>query len=727
MVKNKTSHKHTHKIKQSKNQKMPRTQRYLSNRNPSDSDEHDDKENEELQAKSMHLRKLEKSKKFTDRTNKIQNNYFLKNYNKENNSKEELSLGLNLANAYQNKCAIVYGPKIENGIVAKAKNIDLIENEKKIQEELAAKIIELERKIEGERRNKAKIQQTRQNKQSLSTKATIKKENTLEGRLHREKSKLNDILSKNTELRAEIQAMAAEKSRFQKKIDFAYNKFHEINKKRANVMEAGKVAYDIANETKSKIKDAWDKLRTESLQKQGEVLELEVQIRHLEKQNQFLATVRNQRSAYVFEQKKREQRQFEELDIQRTSLLADLEEAWQKIISYTNPVVAKRDSVTLSLSGKGSYTSIIKSSKDGESSARDTYITGNQTIRRDSEITMKSRKPSKIRFYPDYEAQIIEKFKTAEEMNMDLFNIINEQKEEIKILRENYSDYQKESDRIKCMSDEAKKAELDQLNKLESTLNHQNVEGESAIQNFGTYHDLLTKIAENISDLFEKLDCDVAKLNLPLITTSSIDKMLRKPEQIIKYLGLIENKINEMLYNNILKTNKHRNYGPNEIIPIDSNPNLLTDHVIQVFGNKKVEATSSDGNSNNKPKLIVKAASLVDISKRLKNNMKDLFNKNAENDYLYYVDPEFEKIQENCVYADISELERLAKNSISEKTVRMKNALAKHDGDTKSLRVSGIHAKHSKLRVSTYNQKKFLKPGTESTLKFEKSSPRGEF
>ena len=670
---------------------------FLTTHHPSSTDfkksKHDDefdKENEEFVEKSMKLQNLEKNKTRTVAMTEAHKNYYNVMLNREMEAKNELNLDLGLVNAYQNKTAERYGPKIEDTIVEKYLITEKIDKEKEKQDTILIHIKRLEREILNERNKKSALIKASGSGPSsggafaVNETSLIKKIDTIEGRLHREKSKLNNTLSNNANMRAEISTLKLEKQKFQRKMESTIQKENEILKRRSSIMDACKLALDQAIELKHKIRDSMDKFANLSNSKKGEILEMELTISQIENQNKFLAIARNPRNEYVREQAIRQHKEIQELDYQRNEHLHSLEEAWSKIISYTNPHVSTRLDVrserrqslmdcladskiapnlilpTVSQLGivaddeksslgvrRSDFRSLggisprpentpLNSDRESQKIQPNNLnpCPNNAYIPVSSTMNLKTRL-SKLKFYPDAEEQIIEKFNHAEEDKTELFKTINEQEKIIKNIAEEIS-------LVRCrISSEERKASFDYISRhaydgcsyvdlrgymrrgssldkdrsdpidiqdIYNKIMDQEGRAKAASIKQTFYGQIGNELELGVSKLFDRIECDYEHLNLPLDHVKNNVDESENPEnpetcialnKLILYLNLIEDKVQELQKQKILTTNINRHLVLNikgqasntEIPKEEMDPQVVTDHIINLLGNSKFTKT----------------------------------------------------------------------------------------------------------------------------------------
>uniref|UniRef100_A0A672FMQ7 Coiled-coil domain containing 114 n=1 Tax=Salarias fasciatus TaxID=181472 RepID=A0A672FMQ7_SALFA len=201
---------------------------------------------------------------------------------------------------------------------------------KEIQKEIASmesKLAELRK--EGVTTNSTDKFEVRQTKKAIRT---------LEGKLDRETTRLNEQMAKNKLVREELQTLHVERDRFQQLKNKLNKELQEVRKKIGETISLSTAAYDARVEAQSKMTMMREKAAKELAQYNAEMKELERVLVHEYNLKEFMTTKCSERK-YVNNQLDKSESMSELKEQRRTDSgeesLDVLEEAFQRIQAVT--------------------------------------------------------------------------------------------------------------------------------------------------------------------------------------------------------------------------------------------------------------------------------------------------------------------------------------------------------------------------------------------------------
>ncbi|KAJ0023821.1 hypothetical protein NQD34_003720 [Periophthalmus magnuspinnatus] len=161
-----------------------------------------------------------------------------------------------------------------------------LDKQKDRQSQLKQEISGLELKIEEARREEV----SRGNNPKTEARQTRKAIRTLENKLDRASTRLSEQLTKNRELREDIQHLLIERDRFQQRKKKLTKELQEVRKKIGEAVDQSTAAYDARAEAQAKISLMKEKRITDLAMYNNKMEKLQRKISHDHKCNSFMTT-----------------------------------------------------------------------------------------------------------------------------------------------------------------------------------------------------------------------------------------------------------------------------------------------------------------------------------------------------------------------------------------------------------------------------------------------------
>lgn len=385
--------------------------------------------------------------------------------------------------------------KIENLLVEKDQVITRMEMEKGKQETLNVKIKEMEKLI-----HKARIDKAAKNKQKIPTHETEmteqkaqKRMHVLEGRLHRERSKFNDILADNTKLRELIHTLRLEKKKFVHKQKDLQRECRKNRENSRELMDAATLFYNQQKNDRQKLMDSVQvfNLFQEQATEEQKLLKLKVDKEHV--LEDFMDNKLFDRGTMLQEKKDREKKEIQKRDMTRMVKLMSLETAWKKIIRLTT--YSHNREHTMTLSNRAVAEFIVSKFNDHENSNYESYNLCNYMVEKNKKLK-------------EGLAEIRERFT---DLKTDCSQFSFTQKEDLRMYGIAAEDVEGDKEYVQGSYEEGRRA-LEEIN-------------------------VKTKA------LFKKLGIDLKRLELPLKTSDQDIEL----DEFNRYLALLEDQINRCL------------------------------------------------------------------------------------------------------------------------------------------------------------------------------------
>ncbi|XP_018580910.1 coiled-coil domain-containing protein 114 [Scleropages formosus] len=365
--------------------------------------------------------------------------------------------------------------------------------------QLEQEIIKMEKKLATLRRTGNIVDATQKSE------AFEKQKATLENKLHHALVQFNEQLTKNAQLREDLEALRLQWIWFQQ-LQYKLDKeLQEVHRDIGDMINQSTVTYDARVEAQSKMVQLKEKADKDLAQYSEEMKELESVIAHERRLKEFISTKSKERSSREDSLDPTHRQALEERERKRVEpgeeMLDSLEEVFHKIQS----------------------------------------VTGEENL-----------------------DLLASKFIQVEGQNFALFNYIIEQNNEAKSLRDQIEQIQQEMDQFHAeeQSQEAK------YHKLLRDTDIQQREAEAQAQSYESQavaaNNILEQIKTGVDRMFRKLNCDLSALEDMLGSSTEI-----KDSNIMTYLSLIEKRTNELLSTQVLLSSKTLDsYDPKDVARI---------------------------------------------------------------------------------------------------------------------------------------------------------------
>ncbi|XP_035518168.1 coiled-coil domain-containing protein 114 [Morone saxatilis] len=342
---------------------------------------------------------------------------------------------------------------------------------------------------------------------------------TLEYKLDRALTRFNEQLTKNGHLREELQTLHIERVRFQQLQNRLDKELHDVRKKIGEIVNLSTAAYDARVEAHSKMTMMREKAVKDLAQYNAEMKELERVIAHECSLKEFMTTKCSERNGQDYGHDMGH-RQSSEMKEQR-----------------------RMDSGEESLDALEEVFDRI------------------QTVTGEDNLDM-----------------LVTRFIQVEDRNFALFNFVNEQNNEVEALREQISQIQAE---IEQFREAGLKQEQDHRSLLRD-IDEQQKETESQAEDYEHQASIISKTLEEIktgvNSIFSKMECDRSVIEDALGSSTGISD-----NNIMSYLGLVEQKTNEMLTIQAFLNSKdlEKDFNPKDLAKflLGQNPELLQQNI----------------------------------------------------------------------------------------------------------------------------------------------------
>ncbi|KAK1901325.1 Coiled-coil domain containing protein 114 [Dissostichus eleginoides] len=342
---------------------------------------------------------------------------------------------------------------------------------------------------------------------------------TLEYKLDRSLTRFNEQLTKNCHLREELQTLHIERIRFQQLHNRLDKELYDVRKKIGETVNLSTAAYDARVEAQSKMTMMREKAVKDLAQYNAEMKELERVIAHECILKEFMSTKCSERSGQD-EGHELGHRQLSELKEQR-----------------------RMDSGEESLDALDEVFQTIET------------VTGEDNL-----------------------DMLVTRFIQVEDQNFALFNFVNEQNNEAEALRDRINQTQEEIEKFGVAS---LQQEQDHRSLL-TDIDEQQKETESQAEDYENQASIMSKILEQIktgvNGIFSEMECDRSVIEDMLGSSTGISE-----NNIMSYLGLVEQKTNELLTIQAYLTSKdlEKDYNPKDLAKflLGQNPELLQQSV----------------------------------------------------------------------------------------------------------------------------------------------------
>ncbi|XP_056131279.1 coiled-coil domain-containing protein 114 [Lampris incognitus] len=355
--------------------------------------------------------------------------------------------------------------------------------------------------------------------QKFHTRQTQKTIRTLESKLHRALICFSEQLTKNSHLREELETLRMERIRFQQIHQRLDKELQDIRKEIGEIITLSTAAYDARVEAQSKMTMMREKAVKDLAQFNAEMKELERVIAQECCLKEFMTTKWNERSGQV-EGQEAEHKQLSELKEQK-----------------------KMDSVEESMD-------ILE-----ETFERIKAVTGEDNL-----------------------DMLVSRFIQVEDRNFALFNFVNEQNNEAEALRDQISQTQGEIEKFQMKDVQQKQERCFLLREIDERLKEIESQRREHEKQASIVSKIMDQLKAGVSTIFTKLECDRSVIEDMLGSSTGI-----RDNNIMSYLGLIEQKTNELLTIQAFLNTKDadRVYNPKDlaIYLLGQNPDMLKQNI----------------------------------------------------------------------------------------------------------------------------------------------------
>lgn len=325
-----------------------------------------------------------------------------------------------------------------------------------------------------------------------SDQAVYKQISMLENRLDKALVKFNEALSKNRELREEIENLRQERKVFDEIYKRLEHDLHEKKKEMAAVIEDSNVAYEERDQAQAELVALREQYERENaeLDHQFEAIDLE-----LEKDRRRKAKLRMREGAAT---------------------------------PAHGPGSPDADDAGQGVPARGQWNEAVEmASQEVAREKADQYEDAIQKIKTATGLN-------------DLET-IVQKFIQAEEQNFSLFNYVNDLNNEIEKLEEQVAEMKQEKELIHGQGASASSQHEQIIAELESKLNVANDKAELYQQQHDEALQTLEGLRAGIDSLFHRIGCELGPI-AEVLGDSGVTE-----SNMMQYLGIIEQRANELL------------------------------------------------------------------------------------------------------------------------------------------------------------------------------------
>ncbi|CAF1645777.1 unnamed protein product, partial [Adineta ricciae] len=357
---------------------------------------------------------------------------------------------------------------------------------------------------EWEKKIRQKLSETGGAHASTNFTANVRKqERVLENRLETALQRFNSLLTTNSLLRSEIDNLRNERERFENLSQKSENELKELRAQLVSSIEKSVTAYDQRKDANTKAIILQNKAETDKAASEAEMRELERQISHDRKLRDFMKL------------KSQERPEDEELVTYRKRREAEAAE---------------------------------KRRKEKEEHSIEAYES-------------KFKQIQEISHEPNLE-KLVDKFIEVEDKNFALFNYVNELNSRVETLQEQISDTKREIRHFESQGVELESQRQNLLAKIERKRAQADTTGQDYEDKTQTTKKTLDQCRTGVDSLFKKIGCDRRQIDSSLQSHEGVTE-----ENISKYLGIIEERTNELLTAQAMINAKEQNMPLRERAP----------------------------------------------------------------------------------------------------------------------------------------------------------------
>ncbi|XP_056398295.1 outer dynein arm-docking complex subunit 1 isoform X2 [Hyla sarda] len=312
---------------------------------------------------------------------------------------------------------------------------------------------------------------------------TQKNIKVMENRLDRSLTKFNLQLAKNSKMREEIDILRIERSRFDQLYKRLEKELLQTRKESGSVIDESSAAYDARDEAQTKMLQMRERAEKDLNQHTAEIKELQRVIDHDRRLKEFMGTKTQERSISEEVLDARRRREKEEQERKKRDPTEDTIETYEQAFQQIQSVTGE-DNLDI----------------------------------------------------------LVNRFIEVEDRNFALFNYVNEQNNEIERLTEQITEIKREIEEFKAQGVRLEQEHRSILKNIEGKQEEAVKQADGYQQQLKGVMKILDQLKSGIDSLFKKINCDRSVLDEMLGSSSSI-----REANIMQYLGLIEQKTNELL------------------------------------------------------------------------------------------------------------------------------------------------------------------------------------
>ncbi|XP_060708398.1 coiled-coil domain-containing protein 114 [Hemiscyllium ocellatum] len=393
--------------------------------------------------------------------------------------REELMLNLRLLDSKRNQKEDQENiESVQNMLGYQEELEDQIAREKQMIMDLEHEVKILKQKIFEQKKGLSKNVNVQ-----LMNEQTVKNIGIMEDRLDRALRKFNTQLTRNGELREQIDTLRVERARFEQLQKKLGKELLEIRKEIGSVIDTSTAAYEARDEAQTKMQQMKEKAEKDLALHAAEMKELQRVIDHDRKLKEFMGIKTQERlsedeALHGFHKRERGDSARKKKDT-REETVEMYEAAFQQIRALTG-----EDNLNV----------------------------------------------------------VVAKFKEVEDRNFALFNYINEQNSEIERLQEEIVDIQAQIEVFKSQEQQREQEHKVILKKIETQQEEASKQATKYDNRIKGVRKILDQLKEKIDSLFNGMNCDRSVLDEMLGSSSGI-----RDNNVMQYLGLIEQRTNELL------------------------------------------------------------------------------------------------------------------------------------------------------------------------------------
>ncbi|MBN3307713.1 CCD63 protein, partial [Amia calva] len=384
-----------------------------------------------------------------------------------------------------------------------------LEHKQQVEEQLRAEklcvvqleqeIADLERKLSNQRRGGGSATRS----QKPPARKTQKACRTLENKLERALTRFNEQLTKNGNLREELDTLWGEQARFQQLFRRLDKELQEIRKEIGAMIDTSTAAYDARVESQSKIVLLKEKAVKDLAQYSAEMKELERVIAHDRLLKEFMTTKSHERTD-----------QDEGRDTQRRPASEEKERRKADPREDTPETM------------EAAYQHI-------------------QSITREKDLDV-----------------LVKGFIEVEDRNFALFNYVNEQNNEAETLQDSIGQIQQEMEHFRSQGQRQQEEHRALMRDIEQRQRDTQVQMQDFEHRATAASKALDQLKTGVDGMFQKMECDRSVIEDMLGSSAGI-----RDTNVMTFLGLVEQKTSELLTVQSYLNSKDydKEYDPKEV------------------------------------------------------------------------------------------------------------------------------------------------------------------